>query len=33
VRSRRELVAQIFAQHYQPRMQSGRELDADGWFT
>jgi DNA-binding CsgD family transcriptional regulator len=33
VRSRRELVARVFAQHYQPRMVSGRELDADGWFT
>lgn len=33
VRSRRELVAQVFAQHYQPRMATGRELDADGWFA
>ncbi|HET6886268.1 MAG TPA: helix-turn-helix transcriptional regulator, partial [Rubrobacteraceae bacterium] len=33
VRSRRELVARVFTQHYQPRMASGRELDADGWFT
>jgi DNA-binding CsgD family transcriptional regulator len=33
VRSRRELVGQIFAQQYHPRMASGRELDADGWFT
>ena len=33
VRSRRELVGQIFAQHYQPRMASGQELNADGWFT
>ena len=33
VRSRRELVGQVFAQHYQPRMASGREPDADGWFT
>jgi DNA-binding CsgD family transcriptional regulator len=33
VRSRRELVGQVFAQHYQPRMATGRELDADGWFT
>jgi DNA-binding CsgD family transcriptional regulator len=33
VRSRRELVAGIFAQQYQPRMATGHELDADGWFT
>ncbi len=33
VRSRRELVGQVFAQQYQPRMATGRELDADGWFT
>jgi DNA-binding CsgD family transcriptional regulator len=33
VRSRRELVGQVFAQHYQPRMASGRALDSDGWFT
>ena len=33
VRSRRELVGQVFAQHYQPRMASGQELHADGWFT
>ena len=33
VRSRRELVGQIFAQQYHPRMATGRELDADGWFT
>jgi DNA-binding CsgD family transcriptional regulator len=32
VRSRRELVGQVFTQHYQPRMATGRELDADGWF-
>jgi DNA-binding CsgD family transcriptional regulator len=33
VRSRRELVGQIFAQQYQPRLVSGRGLDANGWFT
>jgi DNA-binding CsgD family transcriptional regulator len=33
VRSRRELVAGISAQQYQPRMATGREPDADGWFA
>ena len=33
VRSRRELVGQVFAQHYQPRIASGHEPNADGWFT
>ena len=33
VRSRRELVGQVFAQHYQPRMATGHGLDAHGWFT
>jgi DNA-binding CsgD family transcriptional regulator len=33
VRSRRELVGQVFAQQYQPRMATGRTLDTDGWFT
>jgi hypothetical protein len=33
VRSRRELVGQIFAQQYQPRIATGPELDADEWFT
>ena len=33
VRSRRELVGQVFAQHYQPRMATGQEPGTDGWFT
>jgi DNA-binding CsgD family transcriptional regulator len=33
VRSRRELVGQVFAQHYLPRMATGHEPNADGWFT
>jgi DNA-binding CsgD family transcriptional regulator len=33
VRSRRELVVQIFAQHYQPHMVTGQQPKADGWFT
>jgi DNA-binding CsgD family transcriptional regulator len=33
VRSRRELVGQIFAQQYQPRMATGRALDSYGWFA
>ena len=33
VRSRRKLVGQVFAQQYQPRMATGHELAADGWFT
>ncbi|HEX9135002.1 MAG TPA: helix-turn-helix transcriptional regulator [Ktedonobacteraceae bacterium] len=33
VRSRRELVGQLFAQHYQPHIASGRGLDTNGWFT
>lgn len=33
VRSRRELVGQLFAQQYQPRILSGRDLGAGGWFT
>ena len=33
VRSRRELVGQVFTQQYQPRMATGRELDTDGWFA
>lgn len=33
VRSRRELVGQLFAEQYQPRIAAGRALDANGWFT
>jgi DNA-binding CsgD family transcriptional regulator len=33
VRSRRELVGQVFAQHYGPRMASGQDPNADGWFA
>jgi DNA-binding CsgD family transcriptional regulator len=33
VRSRRELVGQVFAQHYHPHMATGRQPDADGWFA
>lgn len=33
VRSRRELVSQLFAQQYQPRMATGDNLGADGWFS
>jgi DNA-binding CsgD family transcriptional regulator len=33
VRSRRELVGQVFAQHYGPCMATGQEPGADGWFT
>ena len=33
VRSRRELVGQVFAQHYQPRIAVGHQLDVDGWFA
>jgi DNA-binding CsgD family transcriptional regulator len=33
VRSRRELVGQVFAQHYQPFMATGHEPNAEGWFT
>lgn len=33
VSSRRELVGQLFAQHYQPRIAASRALDANGWFT
>jgi hypothetical protein len=33
VRSRRELVGQLFAQQYKPQIEAGRGLDANGWFT
>jgi DNA-binding CsgD family transcriptional regulator len=33
VRSRRELVGQVFAQHYQPRMATGHEPDVGGQLT
>ena len=33
MRSRRELVGQLFAQQYQPRMAAGRDPGADGWFA
>jgi DNA-binding CsgD family transcriptional regulator len=33
VRSRRELVGQLFAQQYQPRIVSGRDVGANGWFS
>lgn len=33
VRSRRELVGQLFAQQYQPRIALGHSLDVNGWFT
>jgi DNA-binding CsgD family transcriptional regulator len=33
VRSRRELVAQIFFQHYVPRLEVGAPVSATGWFA
>ncbi|MCA1717102.1 MAG: LuxR C-terminal-related transcriptional regulator [Actinobacteria bacterium] len=33
VRSRRELVGQVFAQQYQPNIAVGHSLNVDGWFA
>lgn len=33
VRSRRELVARMFAQHYAPRLEAGTRVGPDGWFA
>jgi DNA-binding CsgD family transcriptional regulator/GAF domain-containing protein len=33
VRSRRELVSQLFAQHYQPHIAADHRPGADGWFN
>ncbi len=33
VRSRRELVARMFAQHYAPRLEAGTRIGPDGWFA
>jgi len=33
VRSRRVLVAQLFLQHYAPRLQGGAKVGPDGWFA
>ncbi len=33
VRSRRELVAWMFAQHYAPRLEARTRIGPDGWFA
>ena len=33
VHSRRELVAQVFLQHYAPRLETGVPVGSDGWFA
>jgi DNA-binding CsgD family transcriptional regulator len=33
VGSRRELVAQLFLQHYAPRLEGGATVGSDGWFA
>jgi DNA-binding CsgD family transcriptional regulator len=33
VGSRRELVAQLFLQHFAPRLEGGARVGSDGWFS